>query len=145
MNGWRHTLITAVLAAAVGAIAAWAAMSWSAKSAQAPDLHQVLHEQIELAPAQEARLRQIETGFASRRAPLEAEVRAANAELSAAIACNRGDTPEVRQAVAHFHAAMGDLQIATISHVFEMRAVLTPEQAKTFDRAVVQTLRADTD
>jgi nickel and cobalt resistance protein CnrR len=29
--------------------------------------------------------------------------------------------------------------------VFEMRAVLTPRQAEEFDRAVVETLRADAD
>jgi len=92
------------------------------------------------------------------RQPLEAEfkarrdnhvevinLRAANAELSAAIAENRGDTAEVRAAVHHFHSAMGDLQMATIRHVFDMRSVLTPTQAEAFDRAVVEALRADAD
>ena len=43
----------------------------------------------------------------------------------------------------HFHVAMGDLQKATIAHVFEMRSVLTPAQAEVFDVAVVDALRAD--
>ncbi|MBA4000494.1 periplasmic heavy metal sensor [Brevundimonas sp.] len=145
MSGLKSTLITAVLAAAVGATAAWAAMTLSARQDRAADLHHIVHERLDLTPDQDLRLDQIEAAFAARRGPLEAEVRAANRELSAAIAQSRGDTPEVQAAVEHFHSAMGDLQMATIRHVFEMRAVLTPEQAEEFDRAVVETLRADAD
>ena len=68
---------------------------------------------------------------------------AANRELAAAIAASDGDTPQVQAAVDHFHAAMGDLQKATITHVFEMRSVLTPAQAEVFDAAVVEALHDD--
>lgn len=145
MSGLKSTLVTAVLAAVVGATTAWGAMTWSARQSQPADLHSIVHERLDLTPDQDRRLDQIEAAFASRRRPLEAEVRAANQELSAAIAQSRGDTPEVQAAVEHFHGAMGDLQMATIRHIFEMRAVLTPEQAEEFDRAVVETLRADAD
>lgn len=145
MSGLKSTLITAVLAAAVGAAAAWGAMTIQAGQDRPADLHQIVHDRLELTPEQDRRLDEIEAAFAERRAPLEAEVREANAELSAAIAASRGDTPEVQAAVGHFHTAMGDLQMATIRHVFEMRAVLTPEQAEVFDRAVAETLRADAD
>ena len=64
-------------------------------------------------------------------------------ELAAAIAASDGNTPQVQAAVDHFHVAMGDLQKATIAHVFEMRSVLTPAQAEVFDAAVVDALRAD--
>lgn len=145
MSGLKSTLATAILAAVVGAAAAWGAMTWSAGQDQHADLHHIVHERLDLTPDQDRRLDQIEAAFAAQRGPLEAEVRAANQELSAAIAQSRGDTPEVQAAVEHFHVAMGDLQMATIRHVFEMRAVLTPEQAEEFDRAVVETLRADAD
>lgn len=145
MSGLKSTLVTAVLAAAVGAAAAWGVMTLQARQDQPADLHHLVHERLDLSPEQDRRLDEIETAFAERRAPLEAEVRQANAELSAAIAASQGDTPEVQAAVDHFHTAMGDLQMATIRHVFEMRAVLTPEQAEEFDRAVVETLRADAD
>lgn len=145
MSGWKSTLTTAVLAAVVGAGAAWGAMTWSAKQSEPADLHDLVHERLDLTPQQEGLLDEIEADFAARRGPLEAEVRAANEELSAAIAQSRGDTPEVQAAVEHFHGAMGELQMATIRHVFEMRAVLTPDQAEEFDRAVVETLRADAD
>lgn len=145
MSGLKSTLVTAVLAAAVGAAAAWGVMTLQARQDRPADLHHLVHERLDLSPEQDRRLDEIETAFAERRAPLEAEVRQANAELSAAISASQGDTPEVQAAVDHFHTAMGDLQMATIRHVFEMRAVLTPEQAEEFDRAVVETLRADAD
>lgn len=145
MSGLKSTLVTAVLAAAVGAAAAWGVMTLQARQDRPADLHHLVHERLDLSPEQDRRLDEIEAAFAERRAPLEAEVRQANAELSAAIAASQGDTPEVQAAVDHFHTAMGDLQMATIRHVFEMRAVLTPEQAEEFDRAVVETLRADAD
>ena len=53
------------------------------------------------------------------------------------------DPRQVTAAVDHFHSAMGELQKATIEHVFAMRAVLTPEQAARFDRTVVDALTAD--
>ena len=145
MSGLKSTLVTAVLAAAVGAAAAWGAMTIQARQDRPADLHHLVHERLDLSPEQDRRLDEIEAAFAERRAPLEAEVRQANAELSAAIAASQGETPEVQAAVDHFHTAMGDLQMATIRHVFEMRAVLTPRQAEEFDRAVVEALRADAD
>ena len=145
MSGLKSTLVTAVLAAAVGAAAAWGAMTIQARQDRPADLHHLVHERLDLSPEQDRRLDEIEAAFAERRAPLEAEVRQANAGLSAAIAASQGETPEVQAAVDHFHTAMGDLQMATIRHVFEMRAVLTPRQAEEFDRAVVETLRADAD
>ena len=143
MSDWRSTLVTAILAALVGAACAWGVLTWNGREASAPSLHQVVHDQMDLTPAQDRRLDEIEARFAVERTRLEAEVRTANRELSDAIAQSRGDTPQVQAAVDHFHSAMGELQKATIAHVFEMRAVLTPEQAEVFDRAVVDTLQSD--
>ena len=143
MSDWRSTLVTAILAALVGAACAWGVLTWNGREASAPSLHQVVHDQMDLTPDQDRRLDEIEARFAVERTRLEAEVRTANRELSDAIAQSRGDTPQVQAAVDHFHSAMGELQKATIAHVFEMRAVLTPEQAEVFDRAVVDTLQSD--
>ena len=143
MSDWRSTLVTAILAAVVGAACAWGVLTWNGREANAPSLHQVVHDQMDLTPAQDRQLDEIEARFTVERTRLEAEVRTANRELSDAIAQSRGDTPQVQAAVDHFHSAMGELQKATIAHVFEMRAVLTPEQAEIFDRAVVDTLQSD--
>lgn len=144
MNGkWKSVVVTAVLAALASAGATWASATWVMRERQPPSLHSIVHEKLELTAEQDRRLDVIEARFATRRPALEAEVRAANRELAAAIAASAGDTPQVQAAVDHFHTAMGDLQKATIAHVFEMRSVLTPAQAEVFDAAVVDALRAD--
>ncbi len=38
---------------------------------------------------------------------------------------------------------MGELQKETLAHIFAMRAILRPDQATAFDRAVVKSLTAD--
>ena len=144
MNGkWKSVVVTAVLAALASAGATWASASWVMRERQPPSLHSIVHEKLDLSAEQNRRLDVIEARFATRRPALEAEVRAANRELAAALAASAGDTPQVQAAVDHFHTAMGDLQKATIAHVFEMRSVLTPAQAEVFDAAVVDALRAD--
>ena len=142
---WKSIVATAILAALASGAATWASATWIMRERQPPSLHSVVHEKLDLSAEQDRRLDVIEARFAARRPALEAEVRAANRELAAAIAASDGDTPQVQAAVDHFHTAMGDLQMATIRHVFEMRAVLTPAQAEVFDRAVAETLRADAD
>ena len=140
---WKSIVITAVLAALASGAATWASATWVMRERQPPSLHSVVHEQLNLSAEQDRRLDAIEARFAARRPALEAEVRVANRELAAAIAASDGDTPQVQAAVDHFHVAMGDLQKATITHVFEMRSVLTPAQADVFDAAVVDGLRDD--
>lgn len=141
-SSWRSLAITAVVAALAGGAATWASASWLQSSRSEPTLHATIHGQLNLTPDQERRIDSIEADFAEERATLEAELRAANRELVTAISANQGDTPEVQAAVDHFHVAMGDLQKATLRHIFEMRAVLTPEQAADFDAAVVESLQA---
>lgn len=141
--GWRSIAITAALAALASGAGTWASTAWMMKQHEAPSLHSIVHDQLDLTADQETRLEAIEARFASRRGALEADVRAANRELADAIAVSEGDSPQVQAAVDHFHAAMGDLQKATIAHVFEMRSVLTPEQAQVFDRQVVGALLQD--
>lgn len=140
---WKSIVVTAILAALASGAATWASASWVMRERRPPSLHSVVHEQLDLSAEQDRRLDAIEARFATRRPALEAEVRAANRELAAAIAASEGDSPQVQAAVDHFHAAMGDLQKATITHVFEMRSVLTPAQAEVFDEAVVDSLRDD--
>lgn len=142
-SSWKSIIITAILAALASGAATWASASWVMRERQPPSLHSVVHDRLDLSAEQDRRLDAIEARFAARRPALEAEVRAANRELAAAIAASDGDTPQVQAAVDHFHAAMGDLQKATITHVFEMRSVLTPAQAAVFDEAVVDALRSD--
>lgn len=141
----RSLVVTALVAALAGGIAAWASASWVMRDRVPPSLHEVIHDEITLSPEQDTRIEALESEFSVERVRLEAELRAANRELVAAIAANQGDTPEVQAAVDHFHAAMGDLQKATLAHVFEMRAELAPAQAEAFDAAVVESLQGGRD
>jgi len=104
------------------------------------ELHALLHHQLELDAGQLAAIEDIEERFATRRRALEREIRADNARLAAAIRAEHGYGPRVDSAVDHSHQIMGELQKATLEHIFEMRAVLRPEQARRFDEAVTRAL-----
>lgn len=106
------------------------------------ELHRVLHEQLNLDAAQDARVEAIERQFAVRRQALELELRADNASLAAAIETEHGYGPQVAAAVDRSHHAMGELQKATLEHIFAMRSVLRPDQAGKFDNAIVKALTA---
>ena len=105
-----------------------------------PSLHQVLHDELNLSAAQEQQIEALERDFATRRRALEVEMRAANAELAAAIREEHTYGPRVTAAVERFHAAMGELQSETMEHVFAMRELLTPEQCIEFDALVASAL-----
>ncbi|MBO9582038.1 MAG: periplasmic heavy metal sensor [Sphingobium sp.] len=106
------------------------------------ELHQLLHEQLDLDDNQERRIHQIERQFAVRRQALELELRADNARLAAAIEAEHGYGPQVSAAVDQSHHIMGELQKATLEHIFAMRGVLRPDQAARFDVSVVKALTA---
>ncbi|WP_339873713.1 periplasmic heavy metal sensor [uncultured Brevundimonas sp.] len=141
--GWKSIAITAALAALASGAGTWASAHWMMRQNATPSLHALVHNELDLSADQEARLEEIESRFAAQRAPLEADIRAANDELARAIEASDGDSPAVRAAVDHFHTAMGELQKATIAHVFEMRSTLTPAQARIFDSRIVDALRQD--
>ncbi|WP_068876258.1 MULTISPECIES: Spy/CpxP family protein refolding chaperone [unclassified Phenylobacterium] len=140
-RGLALTLILAVLA---GALGSWIGARYLAQAQKPPSLHVFVHEELELSPAQEERLDRLEADFAVRRRAREAQLRAANAELAAAIQARHEYSPEVQAAVERFHHAMGELQKETILHVLSMRKVLTPDQAAKFDRRIAEALTEET-
>jgi len=105
-----------------------------------PSLHEVLHDELDLSATQERQIEALERDFATRRRALELEMRAANAELAAAMREEHAYGPRVTAAVERFHAAMGELQSETMEHVFAMRELLTPEQCIEFDALVASAL-----
>ncbi len=140
----RYVVLTAALAALAGLFGGWLGARYLSPGLRSePALHAMVHNDLDLSADQEQRLRSIEDRFASRREALEAELRGANAELATAIEASHRYSPEVHAAVDHFHRAMGELQKETIIHVFQMRRVLTPAQAETFDRKVAEALTED--
>jgi Spy/CpxP family protein refolding chaperone len=90
--------------------------------------HEWIHKQLGLSPDEQKALEPIETKFAKHKRNLMGEIRSANKELAEAIRQDRADSPRVSAAVERIHHAQGELQEATLEHVFEMKGVLTPEQ-----------------
>ncbi len=140
MTAGRYVLV-AIVAFAAALAGVWVARSWLAPAPRAESqIHAILHQKLTLDAAQEERIHLLEQGFATRRAALEAEMRADNARLAQAIAREHGYGPGVAAAVDRSHMAMGQLQKETLRHVFAMRGVLRPDQAAQFDAAVGKAL-----
>ncbi len=91
--------------------------------------------------AQDRQVQALEAQFDEQRRIREAEMRAANVDLAEAIGAEHAYGARARQAVERFHRAMGALQEGTIRHVFAMRAVMTPEQARLLDTLVAKALK----
>jgi hypothetical protein len=145
VTGIRQILLTALIAfvAAIGGVLIGRAII-PPRPAPSAELHTLLHHHLDLDADQQAKLDRIETRFSARRAALEAELRNDNAGLATAIEAEHGDGPQVTAAVDRSHQAMGQLQKATLSHIFAMRQILRPDQAAKFDAAVTHALTADT-
>lgn len=138
-----HLAVFAALALLAGALGVWGGARFFARDTSAPpSMHAVLHDELDLSPEQERRLAAVEARFVPRRASLERDLRDANTELAQAMRAGRYG-PEVQRAIDHFHTAMGGLQKETVLHLFEMRALLTPEQAAVFDRRIGEALTED--
>ncbi|HVU15459.1 MAG TPA: periplasmic heavy metal sensor [Candidatus Didemnitutus sp.] len=114
---------------AVAAVSSFCTLRWAAARPPATlDAHAWLHRELDLTEAQHAALEPVESRFAAKQLDLSAGLRAANHELAQAMGEDRAYTPRVAAAVETIHHRMGDLQKASIEHVFEMRAVLNPDQ-----------------
>ena len=106
------------------------------------ELHALLHNDVKLDAPQDAKIDALEERHAARKVALEHDMRAANVQLADAIKAEQGYGPKVTAAIEHSHHVMGQLQKETLEHLFAMRAVLTPEQAKMFDASVTRALTA---
>lgn len=106
-------------------------------------LHDLLHRQLGLDSRQEAAIEELEADFAVKRRQFELELKSDNARLASAIAAEQGYGPRVTAEIERSHRTMGELQKETLAHIFAMRAVLRPDQARKFDRAVVKALTTD--
>ncbi len=139
---WTSRLILIALVAFTAALGGtYAGRTLFAPQPQSEtELHAVLHSELDLDPAQAARIAAIEQRYAARRKVLELDMQAANAHLAQAMEAEHGYGPEVTAAIDHTHKVMGDMQKETLEHLFAMRAELRPDQAVRFDRAVTRAL-----
>lgn len=140
----RRTAVIAIIAflAAIAGVFVGRAI-FPKPSHTGAELHGLLHDKLTLDATQRARLDALEAAFAVRRKAIELQLRADNARLAEAIEAEHGFGPRVSAAVDACHMTMGQLQKATLEHVFAMRSLLKPDQATVFDQAVVKALTAD--
>lgn len=145
MTAQRRSLIaTLALALLAGLTGALIGVGMSRSSLPGGDtLHRVLHDELGLSAAQERRIEAEERLFVGRKIAHERAIRDANAGLAAAITTSRRDGPEVRRAIGRVHRQLGAYQTESVSHIFRMRVVLTPEQAAKFDATVAAALTSD--
>jgi nickel and cobalt resistance protein CnrR len=137
----RRYLLVALVAFAAALATVLVVRIWIAPEPRVEnEVHALLHQRLKLDPAQERRIDALEAAFAIRRDQLEAEMRADNQRLAAAIVAEHGYGPKVGEAVDQSHQVMGQLQKETLQHIFAMRRVLRPDQAAQFDAAVVKAL-----
>lgn len=137
---WLLAIVAFVAALAGVLIGRWISAH---QPKQPSDLHQLIHEDLNLDQQQLARIEGLEQRFAIRKRALELELQADNARLAAAIESEHGYGPRVTAEIDRSHHAMGELQKETLLHIFAMRAVLRPGQAEKFDQAVVKALTSD--
>jgi len=90
--------------------------------------HDWIHSQLGITAEQVRSLEPIERNYRAQRRDLEQQLLLANRELAEAVLADGKDSQRVKDAIEKIHVHMGTLQQLTIGHVFEMEAVLTPEQ-----------------
>lgn len=143
MIQWRIFLSMLIITAIAGGLAGWAGVEYGLHREAREDLDTILHRDLNLSAVQNQRIEALEKGFAVERTRYQTEMRAANRQLAQALTQSHSDSPEVQRAIQHFHVAMAELQVRTVRHVLAMRAVLTADQARVFDRTVSKTLTSD--
>ena len=136
--------IAVLIALAAGCIGAFAIGEWR-EAAHPQTLHDFVHDELDLDASQREQLEQLEARFTVERNELESSLRAANARLAVAMDKEHEYGPQVAAAIDDVHGRMGDLQKATVGHVFAMRALLKPEQKERFDRQVSLSLTGEAD
>ena len=127
----RNIALFFVAVIAAAALSAVFATRWASSRSAEPALtaHEWLHSQLHLTEAQHEALEPVEAQFAEKERQLVGQLHAANMDLARVMGEDKAYTPRVAAAVEMVHHRMGDLQKASIEHVFAMRSVLTKEQS----------------
>lgn len=107
---------------------------------QEHDPHSWLHQQLNITDEQDKKLTPIEEKFVAKKEIFEAQIMAANHELATAINEDGNYSVRVKQVADKIHKAQGELQNATLEHLFEMHSVLTAEQRKKLNNLTTDAL-----
>ncbi|SFP69861.1 heavy metal resistance protein [Sphingomonas rubra] len=138
---WR-LLLTALVAFAAAFAGVRLADAWRPAPAEQRLLDRI-KPQLDLTPAQVARIAARQRLFEARRAALERAITRGNRDLADAIDAEHGRGRRVRAAVRAVQEDIFRLQDEQIATLLDARTVLTPTQAATFDRLVRRALTAE--
>ena len=128
------------LVAVVAFVVCWLITPLVHRATMPEDAHTQLHKELHITADQHAKLEAIEQRFAERKTPLDATISEANAELAQAIMTDKRYSDRVKAAVDKIHHAQGELQKASLEHLFEMQTALTPEQSEKLNRMAADAL-----
>lgn len=135
-------LVVVLLILVAGVSSAITAWILTARSESVPaDYHAWIHKELGLTAGQEQRLAPSERRYEEAKRHLTEVIRIANQELAVAISEDRTNSPRVQEAVETIHGAMGELQEATLQHIFEMKEVLEPAQYEHLIQLTEEALR----
>ena len=71
---------------------------------------------------------------------LREKIHVGNLELAAAMLEDKTFSDRVAASVERIHHAQGELQKATIEHIFDMQTILTPQQAEKLNKLAADAL-----
>ena len=108
------------------------------------DYHDWIHKKLKMTPEQERRSLFSERRYEETKRHLDEVIRLANLELAQNIQRDKSFSPAVKKSVADIHKAMGEIQIATLEHVFELKDVLDADQYSQLITLTVQGLSENT-
>lgn len=107
---------------------------------KANSLNDYIHAQLNITPEQDEKLKDMEREYQEKVIYLEEKLKLANMELANAIKEEKRYGPRVEKAIADNHTTMGELQKATMQHLFKMQTVLTEEQNQKMNRIITDAL-----
>jgi len=138
---WRHTLLAITLSFVAGIAGVWVGLNTLPRTGSSTvSLHEKIHHEFVLNAEQKIALHALETHYAHSRQAYIKALKAANFELASAIKEHHDLSPEVVLAEQKYLSVLGDFQTETLRHIFAMRAIMSPEQAKKFDDIVLRSL-----
>jgi Spy/CpxP family protein refolding chaperone len=143
MKPFYRDLRLAIIVALIAFAACWGNNAWLFPSHPAPqrDSHVWLHDKLGITSEQDNKLHPIEERFTNRKKEIEARIREANRALGTAIMEDKRYSDRVKAGVDAIHHAQGELQKATMEHLFEMQTALTPEQKDTLNKLAADALQ----
>ncbi|PHR62832.1 MAG: heavy metal resistance protein [Robiginitomaculum sp.] len=136
----RNTIIVILISLMVGFCGVWMGTVWFVDREPQSDLHSEIHRSLNLSKIQLQQIHQLEKGFSSQKETLEQKLKVANDSLSIAIQRDHMLSAGVDLAGNEYLQILGELQTATLNHIFQMRALLNEEQAEQFDQIVIRSL-----